>query len=88
MVVCHALNRTCKVYSSESVVHMQGKEIEAVVVTGEQVAAYAALASDTALKNMRPVSKQENLGPKRIERCGWGAGGAPLENLSIQLRNQ
>lgn len=73
---------------SKCAVGMQGKHIEAVVVTGDQVTAYAALASGTAVKRMRPVSKQENLGPKRIARCGWGGGTSPLEALSIQLRNQ
>ena len=73
---------------SKCAVGMQGKHIEAVVVTGDQVTAYAALALGTAVKKMRPVSKQENLGPKRIARCGWGGGTSPLEALSIQLRNQ
>ena len=86
--VCHAWNGVSTMHLSESRVGMQGKDIEAVVVTGDQVAAYAALASGTALKKMQPVSKQKNLGPKRIERCGWGGGTSPLEALSIQLRYQ
>lgn len=78
----------CMCQDLTHVLCMQGKDVEAIVVTGEQVASYAVLAAQTALRRMRPVSKQVNLGPKRVERCGWGGGTSPLEALSIQHRQQ
>lgn len=60
----------------------------ALAVSGQQVQAYAALAAQTAARRVRPVSKQENLGPRHVRRCGWGGGPSPLEVLSHRLLQQ
>lgn len=60
-----------------------------IVVDGTAVQAYAELAARTAAKRMRPVSKQVNLGPRKVIRCGWGGQGpGPLESLARQQRAQ
>lgn len=68
--------------------HVQREAAASLAVSGQQVLAYAELAVRNAAKRTRPVSKQENLGPRRIQRCGWGGGPPPLEVISQSLRQQ
>jgi hypothetical protein len=65
---------------------VQEERLRGLAVSGEEVHAYAALAASTASQHVWPVSKQENLGPRRIERHGWGGGLPLLEALSRSLR--
>eukprot|EP00892_Ulva_mutabilis_P001106 jgi/Ulvmu1/10997/UM007_0177.1 len=61
--------------------------IQTVAVSGAEVLAYAALAARTAAKRVRPASKQVNLGPRKVIRCGWnGESPGPLELLAKQQR--
>lgn len=79
------LRHTCALTST--FVYLQEKMLPGIAVDGATVQAYADLAARTAAKRTRPVSKQVNLGPRKVIRCGWGGQGpGPLESLARQQR--
>lgn len=69
--------------------YVQATALQTIAISGATVQAYASLAAKTAVKRARPVSKQVNLGPRKVIRSGWGGQGpGPLELLAKEQRAQ
>jgi hypothetical protein len=66
---------------------MQDAALGEVVVSGEEVCAFAERAARLCKRRQRPLSVEEDPGPCRVQRCGWGGRGpSPLAVVAAKWR--
>ena len=76
-------------FVTRSLLHVQAHRAEDCTVDTGDVLRYAATARNLAARRVRPTSKQENLGPRKVIRHGWGGiGPSPLELTAQQMRQR